>query len=69
MATMYSIVVNGRLTERLATSFDGMTITPGDETSALIGPMRDQAQLMGILDAIASLGLELISAAPYSRDD
>jgi hypothetical protein len=62
--TIYSIVVNGRLTDRLAASFEGMTIAPGDATTVLRGPVRDQSHLMGILQTIASLGLELISVAP-----
>jgi hypothetical protein len=62
--TMYSIVVIGRLTDRLAASFEGMTITPGDATSVLRGLARDQSHLMGILQTIASLGLELVSVAP-----
>jgi hypothetical protein len=64
MATMYSIVVKGQLTERLATSFDGLTITAGDATTVLSGSVQDQSQLMGILQTIASLGLELISVVP-----
>ena len=67
MATMYSIVVKGRLTDRLATSFEGMTIQTADGTTILTGSVRDQSHLMGLLQTIASLGLELISAAPHSR--
>jgi hypothetical protein len=66
--TLYSIVVKGRLTERLEASFEGITITPGDTTSVLSGPVRDQSHLMGVLQTIASLGLELISVAPQSRN-
>jgi hypothetical protein len=63
-ARSYSIVVKGRLTDRLATSFEGLAITPGDATSVLSGTVRDQSHLMGILQTIASLGLELISVTP-----
>jgi len=63
-ATSYSIVVKGRLTDRLATSFEGLAIAPGDATSVLSGPVRDQSHLMGILQTIACLGLELISVTP-----
>jgi hypothetical protein len=65
-ATVYRIVVRGRLTKRFAASFDGMRIEPGDETSALVGRLRDQSHLMGVLQAVDGLGLELISAAPNS---
>ena len=36
-----------------------MTIEPGTTTSALVGPITDQAHLLGVIQAIASLGLEL----------
>lgn len=62
--TVYRIVLRGRVTERLATSFDGMTIEPGDATSMLVGAIRDQSHLMGILQGVAALGLELISVTP-----
>jgi hypothetical protein len=68
MATVYSIVVRGRLTDRLATSFEGMAIQTADGTTILTGSVRDQSHLMGILQTIASLGLELISAAPDPKD-
>jgi hypothetical protein len=62
--TVYSITVKGRLTERFAASFEGMTIAPGQSASVLTGAIRDQSHLMGILQTIASLGLELISVLP-----
>jgi hypothetical protein len=33
----------------------------------IIGPIEDQAELQGVLDAVASLGLSLVSAAPLSE--
>jgi hypothetical protein len=61
---VYRVVVRGHLTERLAASFDGMTIEPGPETSALVGPITDQSHLLGVIQAVAGLGLELISVTP-----
>lgn len=63
-AAIYRIVVRGRITEHLVICFDSMTIEPGEATSALVGRVRDQSHLMGVLQAVDSLGLELISAAP-----
>ena len=63
-APVYRIVVRGLITERLARTYEGMNIEPGEATSALVGPVKDQSHLMGILQAVDSLGLELISAAP-----
>jgi hypothetical protein len=60
----YRIQVRGQLTQRFASSFDGMHIEPGADTSALTGPLRDQSHLMGVLRAIDALGIELISVVP-----
>ena len=61
--TRYRIAVRGRLTERLASAFDGLTLEPGRELTALVGEIRDQAHLYGVLDRIRNLGLELVSVA------
>jgi hypothetical protein len=34
----------------------------------LIGEIRDQSQLFGLLDNVRRLGLELISIAPHPRE-
>jgi hypothetical protein len=57
--TRYRITVGGRLSERLASSFDGFAREGGEGETALVGFVRDQAQLYGVLDRIRSLGLEL----------
>jgi hypothetical protein len=58
--TTYRITVGGRLSERFASSFDGFVQEPRDGETALVGVVRDQAQLYGVLDRIRSLGLELL---------
>jgi hypothetical protein len=59
--TKYRIAVRGRLTGRLASAFEGFVLQPGSEQSALVGEIRDQAHLYGVLDRLRDLGLELIS--------
>ena len=59
--TRYRIAVRGRLTERLASAFEGFAMQPGSEQSALVGEIHDQAHLYGVLDRLRDLGLELIS--------
>jgi hypothetical protein len=59
--TRYRIVVRGRLTGRLASALEGFALRPGSQQSALVGEIRDQAHLYGILDRLRDLGLELIS--------
>ena len=61
--TRYRIAVRGRLSERLGSVFEGLTLEPGREQTVLAGQIRDQAQLYGVLDRIRDLGLELVSVA------
>ena len=57
----YRISVSGRLTERLGSAFEGMALEPGNVQTALVGDIRDQSHLYGVLDKIRNLGLELVS--------
>ena len=56
------IRVSGQMDRNWSDWFGGLTIvyTPCGET-VLAGPIRDQAELRGILCRLADLGLELIS--------
>ena len=45
----YRIIVRGRLTDRLAASFDGMATEAGDGETALVGRVRDQAHRCGLV--------------------
>jgi hypothetical protein len=70
--TRYRIAVRGRLTKHLGSAFEGFAMEPGDEQTVLIGEIRDQAHLYGVLDRIRNLGLELVSVhqrvtAPTAR--
>ena len=64
----YQISVRGRLTERLGSAFAGMTMEPGAGQTVLVGEIRDQSHLYGILDRVRSLGLELVSVEPFRAD-
>lgn len=55
------IKVRGRMSVRLATAFEGMTLVPRSGATELIGELVDQAQLYGLLTRIRDLGLELES--------
>jgi hypothetical protein len=55
----YRITVRGRLTERFATRFEGLTLEAGDSVTTLSGVFHDQAQLYGVLERVADCGLEL----------
>ena len=58
----YTIKVEGRLDERWADYFEGLTITYAQGTTTLTGPVKDQAALHGLLNRIRDLNLNLISA-------
>jgi hypothetical protein len=59
--TIYRITVAGRLTRRLGSAFEGFVLEPGTEQTVLVGEIRDQAHLYGVLDRVRSLGLKLVS--------
>jgi hypothetical protein len=62
--TNYQICVRGRLTERLASALEGMTLRGGAVNTVFTGEVKDQSQLYGLLDRLRDLGLELISVQP-----
>ena len=56
----YRLVVEGELSDRMQPAFKGMHLTRGDGTTTLTGTIRDQAELQGVLQRIADLGLTLL---------
>ena len=65
---LYAIRVQGHLTPRWSTWFDGFEITTApDGTSIISGTVVDQAALHGLLQSLRDLGLPLISVTP--QDD
>ena len=62
----YQIKVQGRLDERWANWFDGMSITfepaeDGSTMTVLTGSVVDQAALYGLINRMRDLGLPLVS--------
>ena len=65
----YEIRLRGRLDPRWATWFDGMALTTAaDGTTALRGPVTDQAALHGLLQKVRDLGLPLLSVTSLDAD-
>jgi len=65
-AATYRIVVQGHLNPSYSSRLAGMTIstTERDERkplTILVGPVRDQAELSGVLDTLYSLHLPIVS--------
>jgi hypothetical protein len=63
-ASRYRIVLRGRLSERFASAFDGMTLEHGPNRTVLVGDVRDQAQLYGLLGQLQEFGIELLAVEP-----
>ena len=64
-AALYEFVVRGRLGPTLASALEGLEIVASDRfETRLHGWVIDQSSLYGLIDAISSLGLELISVLP-----
>jgi hypothetical protein len=63
----YRLTVEGELTDDSALAFDGMTVRRGDGMTVLIGPVRDQSELQGILQRLSDMGLTLLSATAISQ--
>jgi hypothetical protein len=60
MAASYEIRIKGRVSPAVLESFEGLEGDVEPVETVLHGPVRDQAELHGLLDRIQALGLELI---------
>ncbi len=59
--TIYRIVVRGDVGPRFTRVFDTFAVERAEGTSTLVGPIRDQAELKGILDLLCGLNLTILS--------
>jgi hypothetical protein len=60
-ASRYRIVLRGRLSERFESAFEGMALEPGPNQTVLVGDVRDQAHLYGLLDRLRDFGIDLLA--------
>lgn len=68
-SVIYEIRVKGILDERWSDWLDGMTIIPQPcGETLLIGSVRDQAALHGLIVKIRNMGLPLLSINPAEVD-
>jgi hypothetical protein len=65
----YEIRVRGRVSNAALARLEGLQRGPASVDTVLRGPVRDQAELHGLLDRIKALGLELVEMRrlPVSR--
>jgi hypothetical protein len=62
--TPYELVLRGEMGDRFAVLFEDMRLDRVGGMTVLTGPVRDQAQLHGLIERIAELGIELVSVNP-----
>jgi hypothetical protein len=62
-AREYRLVVEGELSDELGHSLAPMTLTRTEGRTVLVGRVRDQAELHGLLQRLSNLGLTLLSAS------
>ena len=61
---MYRIVLRGRLAGSFESAFEGMALEPGPGQTVLVGEIRDQAHLYGLLDRLRDFGIDLVAVEP-----
>jgi hypothetical protein len=66
--TDYRIVVTGELGSRYAATFAPMQLLVRDGETEIVGRVEDDAELHGILEAVAALGLSLVSVTPVTPE-
>ena len=65
----YRITVEGEISDPLGAAFHGMTVRRQAGKSELVGWVRDQAELQGLLQRISDFGMTLLSVTAISGDD
>ena len=64
----YRLTVEGELSDRMRPAFAGMTLTHEYGNTVLVGIVRDQAELQGLLQRVSDLGLTLLSAVATEEE-
>ena len=64
----YRLTVEGELSDRMRPAFEGMTLTREHGNTVLVGTVRDQAELQGLLQRVSDFGLTLLSAVVIEEE-
>ena len=65
----YRLVIRGELGDSFGILFDGMQLQRLAGTTVLTGEVTDQAHLLGLIERIQELGVELVSVNPDRGTD
>lgn len=64
----YRLEAEGELSDQLGRLFEGMSLRHDQGNTVLVGLVRDQAELHGLLQRFADLGLTLLSVNAIDRE-
>ena len=65
----YRLVLRGELGDSFGVLFDGMQLERLAGTTVLTGDVTDQAHLVGLIERVQELGVELVSINPDHGTD
>ena len=65
----YRLTVAGELDDEAQHAFEGLVMTRREGNTVLVGPVRDQAELQGLLQRVSDLGLTLLGATVVREND
>lgn len=65
----YQLVLRGELGDSFGFLFDGMQLRRHAGTTVLTGDVTDQAHLVGLIERVQELGVELVSVNPEHGTD
>lgn len=65
----YRLVLRGELGDSFGVLFDGMELRRLAGTTVLTGDVTDQAHLVGLIERVQELGVELVSVNPDRGTD
>lgn len=69
MEAMIQIEVKGHLNDEWKEWFEGMNISYKKGNTILVGDIKDESSLHGILNRIRDLNLKLISLMPFEKNN
>jgi hypothetical protein len=63
----YRVIVRGQVSERLASALADVRVERMDGATVLVGALRDQAELYGLLNRLRDFGLDLLRVEEVER--
>jgi len=68
-AQVMELIVRGRLGPDLIAALDGFEVsTDAHGMTHIVGPVADQARLLGMLELVDGLHIEVVSVNPVARE-